>query len=156
MTTFCIAFYEFYLSTDFSNFSIHRVPERLSLVEIGSPPPSPTTECGNLWGRKRYLAGVWMSQICLRWDLLLHPMSPLPPRVKVWSFSKIMPSTPIIVNLDVACRIFSKNWNQRRCPLRRPLQRSNVVSIDLATLPFFNTKAMSSTCWVEGRGIGRR
>ncbi len=66
---------------------------------------------------------------------------PPPPRQKGWSFSKIEPSTPFIVDLDVECRTFSKNRNQSSRPLPRPFQMSKVVSIDLVTLPFFKNKS---------------
>jgi hypothetical protein len=54
---------------------------------------------------------------------------------------------------SLECRTFSKNQNQRLCPLLRRFLRSKVVNIDVASCPyhFIKTKAMSSTWWVEGR-----
>jgi hypothetical protein len=40
--------------------------------------------------------------------------------------------------------------------LPRPSQKSKVKSVNLLILPFLKTKAVSATCWVEGRGICRR
>jgi hypothetical protein len=65
--------------------------------------------------------------------------------------AKIVPSTAIVVDPDVEGWTFTLFVKKTLCLLPLPYQRSKVVSINLPILHFLKTKAVSWTCWVEGR-----
>jgi hypothetical protein len=95
-----------------------------------------------------------ISDFSHRWHTLLS---------KIWggrtlqvNFAKIEPATLmflILVSKDGILYFQSKKTSYL---LPLPSQRFKVVSVDLPIIPFFKTKAVSATCWVEGRGICRR